>query len=156
MTSQLRVAAILLFAATLGACGTAADETSATVESAEASAGGESSLERFAGDWQVRQFNMVGDSLPTVVIHATADSAGWTAKFPDRDPIPMRVIESSGDLVVTEMGPFPSLLRPGVQVTVQFVNRLQGEELRGHLLAIYDVNGPSAILRGRTQGTRMP
>jgi hypothetical protein len=53
------------------------------------------------------------------------------------------------------MGPFPSVIRPGVQVTVQFINHLYGEELRGHLLAIYNVNGPSAVLRGRTEGRRL-
>ena len=153
MTTHLKIA-LLVCTATLAACGTASTDDTAAADSAQSSTSSDSPLQRFAGDWHLRQWNTVGDTIPSLVLHATADTAGWTAKFPDRDPIPVRVVDASGDLVVTEMGPFPSVIRPGVQVTVQFVTHLYGEELRGHLLAIYNVNGPSAILRGRTEGTR--
>jgi hypothetical protein len=155
MTTQLRSGMVLVYAATLAACGNAAGDRATVADSTQTSSSAESALQRFAGDWELKQWNTGGDTIPTLILHATADTTGWTAKFASRDPIPVRVIDSSGDLVVTEMGPFPSVIRPGVTVTVQFINRLYGTQLRGHLLAIYNVNGPSAIMRGRTEGNRI-
>jgi hypothetical protein len=153
--STLRIFGMILFCTVvLTACGSSTDDGAGATDAVDALAGG-STLERFAGTWELKQWNNVGDTIPTVIIRATADTTGWTAEFPNREPIAVRVIDASGDLVVTEMGPFPSVIRPGVEVTVQFINHLYGEELRGHLLAIYNVNGPSAILRGRTEGRRI-
>lgn len=120
------------------------------------SAGQEEALGRFAGRWQVRSTNEAGDSLPSFLLVATEEATGWTITFPDREPVPARVIDASGDLAVIETDRYESVLRPGVRVRVLFVQRLSGDRLTGRLLAQYDVAGSAAILRGSTEATRVP
>ena len=68
----------------------------------------------------------------------------------------MHIVEASGDLVVTQTDPYESVLRPGVRTTVLFITRVSGDSTSGRLIAMYDVEGSNAILRGFTQGTRQP
>jgi hypothetical protein len=156
-----RRASLLLATLVVLGCGgePAGDEGGAAAApegAAAASADPGETLAKFAGRWQVNARNEVGDSLPSHVLTATADTTGWTITFPDRAPIPVRIIEASGDLVVIETEPYESVLRPGVRVTVQFVERVSGDRTSGRLLALYDVAGSNAILRGVTEGTRQP
>ena len=44
------------------------------------------------------------ESEPT----ATADTSGWTLTFPNRKPVPVRVVAVDGDSIVTEAGPYES------------------------------------------------
>ena len=111
-------------------------------------------LAKFAGTWQVRARNEVGDSLPSHTITATGDTTGWTLGFPNREPIPMRILDASGDLVIAETQPYESVLRPGVRVTVLYFTRVHGDSTSGRLVAMYDVDGANAILRGYTEGVR--
>jgi hypothetical protein len=156
-----RRASVLLSMVVVLGCGgeTEGEEGGAATRSEGAAAtttdpGG--TLAKFAGRWQVTARNEVGDSLPSHVLTATADSTGWTITFPDRPPIPVRIIEASGDVVVMQTEPYESVLRPGVRVTVQFVERVSGDRTSGRLLALYDVAGSNAVLRGVTEGTRIP
>jgi len=57
---------------------------------------------------------------------------------------------------VTETAPYESVLRPGVRTTVLFITRVSGDRTSGRLVAMYDVAGANAILRGFTEGTRQP
>jgi hypothetical protein len=115
------------------------------------------SLADMAGTWKVR--STVEGSENTVVTYdmvVTPDSSGWTITFPNREPIPVRVVAVEGDSVVTEAGPFESALRKGVQVNTHVVSRLQDGKLVGTTVARYQVTGPDTVARLRFEGTRAP
>lgn len=111
------------------------------------------SLSSFAGTWRVRGFNEAGDSIVGYQLVATADTSGWTLQFPNRAAIPMRV-SAAGDSVMTQAGPFESVLRRGVQVWTESVLRLQGDSLVGASVAHYTTTGPDSVLRIRQVATR--
>lgn len=106
-----------------------------------------------AGTWVVQA--MVGPKDSVVVreqIRATAHGKGWTMTFPGRPAIPVRVVASGGDSVVTEAGPYPSALRPGQTVTLlRNVSHYKGDTMTGTFEAHYS---SGEVFRGRTMGTR--
>jgi hypothetical protein len=144
-------------AAVLGGCAktekqTAAD-TSAVADEAPAPAA--ISLADVAGKWHVRGMSQTGDStLVTFELNATPNPSGWTFHFPNRKPIPVRVT-TAGDSIMTEAGPYQSVLRKGVQVTTRGVLRLEGDKLVGTTVARYAGSSRDS-LRVRTEATRMP
>src|SRR5918996_216934 len=69
-----------------------------------------------AGTWTVNATTETGQTVPQYDLIATSDQSGWEIRFPDRDPIPVRVVEVAGDSIVVEAGPYESVLRAGVQV----------------------------------------
>jgi hypothetical protein len=110
-----------------------------------------------AGRWNMRAIPTTGDStLVRYVLAATSSRSGWTVTFPDREPIPVRVIALAGDSLVTEMGPYSSALRKDVMVTTRTVSRLRNDSLVGTFMAGYSTTGPDSLLRGRIEGTRAP
>ncbi len=112
-------------------------------------------LADFAGKWNVRVTPEGGDSaVLNFEMVATGDTAGWTFNFPKRSPVPIRVVAVDGDSVVTEAGPYESVLRKGVQVTTRTVNRLQDGNLVGTTTARYKTSGPDSVLSLRFEGTR--
>lgn len=115
------------------------------------------SLADVAGTWNVRA-TVEGDESKAVTYDmvATADESGWSIKFPDRDPIPVRIVAVEGDSIVSEAGPFESVLRKGVQVNTQVVSRLQDGKLVGVTTARYDVKGADSVTRLNFEGTRAP
>ena len=86
----------------------------------------------------------------------TPDKEGWTLNFPNREPIPIRVVAVEGDSVVSEAGPFESVLRKGVQVSTEVVTRLQGGRLVGTVTAHYRVTGADSVAHLAFEGTRAP
>jgi len=114
------------------------------------------SLTDVAGRWNVRS-TAPGDTAPvTYVLTTTGTRTGWTITFPNRRPIPVRVIEISGDSIITETGSFASVRRPGVQVTrSRTVWRIQNGQLVGTVEARY-ARGPDTLVILRTEGTRVP
>ena len=109
------------------------------------------------GKWAVRSMTESSDS--TVVSYdlvASADPTAWTITFPNRKPVPVRVIAVAGDSIVTEAGPYESVLRKGVQVTVHTVTRLQDGKMVGASVARYVTSGPDSVLHLRFEGTRAP
>ena len=113
------------------------------------------SLASLAGTWAMRTTNERGDStLVTYQMIASADAAGWSFNFPGRAPVPIRVIAVAGDSIVTEAGPYESVLRKGVQVTTHSVIHLQGANLVGTTVAHYQPGGADSVLVLRTEGTR--
>ncbi len=115
------------------------------------------SLADLAGTWSVRTMPEDGDStLVTYRMVIGAEGAGWTINFPDRDPIPVRVLTVEGDSIMSESGPFESVLRKGVQVNTEQVTRLKDGKLVGKTLARYAVSGPDTLRRLRFEGTREP
>ena len=110
-----------------------------------------------AGKWNVKGMNEAGDStLVTYEMTATADTTGWVINFPNRKPVPVRVVSVAGDSIVTEAGPYESVLRKGVQVTTHGVFRLQDGKLVGNTIARYNVKTADSVRIVRTEGTRAP
>jgi len=133
-----------------------ADDTMGEAPPAAAAAGA-ISLADVAGTWNVRTMPESGDStLVTYELVVGADGSGWSINFPNRDPIPARVLAVEGDSIVTEAGPFESVLRKGVQVSTHQVTRLQDGKLVGTTVARYAVSGPDTVRRLRFEGTRAP
>ena len=110
-----------------------------------------------AGTWTMHAMNAAGDStLVTAQMTATATMDGWAFVFAGRDPVPLRVLAVDGDSIVTEMGPYSSALREGVNVTTRSVLRLQNGELVGTFDAHYAVTTPDSVMLGRMHGVRAP
>ena len=115
------------------------------------------SLGDIAGTWTMRTMMEGKDSaLVTYTMVATADPAGWVINFPNRKPLPIRVVAVAGDSVVTESGPYESVLRKGVQVTTRTVSRLRDGHLVGSTVAHYKTTGADSVLNLRAEGTRAP
>jgi hypothetical protein len=66
----------------------------------------------------------------------------------------VRVLAVDADSVVTEAGPYESVLRKGVQVTTTTVTRYQNGALVGTTTARYSA-GPDSVLQLRFEGTRV-
>jgi len=130
----------------------AADSSSATAGPPSATI----SLADLAGTWRVRSVAETGDStLVTYELIATPDPSGWRFKVADRTPVPVRVT-TGGDSIMTEAGPYESVLRKGVQVTLRGVLRRQGDKLIGTTVAHFSGGGADSVLRVRTEATRTP
>ena len=115
------------------------------------------SLADVQGKWKMRAMPETGDStLLQYELNATGDSAGWTTVYPNRQPVPSRVVVIAGDSIVTESGPYSSVLRKGVNVTTRTVYRLQDGKLVGTTVAHYSTAGPDSVRRLRQEGTRAP
>jgi len=114
------------------------------------------SLADLAGTWTVRTMSETSDSvLVEYQMTATADTTGWMIMLPNRPPQAVRVMVS-GDSVMTEVGPFESVLRPGVQVTTRGVSRIVNGEMVGTMVARYAGAGADSVVTLRTRGTRNP
>jgi hypothetical protein len=114
-----------------------------------------SPLAGFAGTWAMRVLSESGDSLASYELDATDTRDGWMIRFPGRDPIPMRVVDAGGDSVVTEAGPYESILRAGVQVTTRAVVHRQGDQLTGSTRAVYAGAGADSVANLRSDGRRI-
>lgn len=113
------------------------------------------SLADVAGVWNVNSMAEASDSvLVSYQMTTTADTAGWAVTFPGREPIPVRGITVAGDSIVSDMGPYESVLRPGVMVSVHTVSRLENGKLVGHFTAHYAGGGADSVFNGRLQGVR--
>ena len=110
-------------------------------------------LSDVAGVWDANSMIGAKDSVvATSVITATADSTGWTMKLEGRDPIPLRIVAMGGDSIVTEAGPYPSILRPGLSVTVlRNVSHYKGDQMWGTFEATYSSGDKFS---GRVSGSR--
>jgi hypothetical protein len=114
-------------------------------------------LADIAGKWSVRTMAESGDStLVSYELVASGDTSGWSLNFPKRKPVPMRVVAVAGDSVVTEAGPFESVLRKGIKVTTNSVLRLQDGKLVGTTTAHYATSGADSVRNLRMEGTRAP
>jgi hypothetical protein len=107
-----------------------------------------------AGKWTVVVKPETGDStLVTYELNATGDASGWTLVLPGQKPVAVRVVEVSGDSIVTEAGPYPSVLRKGAMVSTHTVSRLKDGRLVGTSTAHYS-KGADSVMRVRTEATR--
>jgi hypothetical protein len=99
--------------------------------------------------------SMIGptDSIVTTfVLTIAADGKIAATTFPNREPIPTRIIAMGGDSIVTEAGPYQSVLRAGQTVKMlRIVAHWSGKEMTGTFEAQY-ANGD--VLRGKIRATR--
>lgn len=105
------------------------------------------------GTWNGKSMIGPKDSVVTTyTITIAADGKSGTMVFPNHDPIPLRVVALGGDSVITEAGPYPSVLRPGQTVTLlRTVARVKGNDMTGMFQATY---GNGDVVRGKTAATR--
>jgi hypothetical protein len=112
------------------------------------------SLADVAGKWTMRTMPENGDTtLVTYELVAKSDSSGWVLNLPKRKPVPLKVT-ASGDSLITESGPYESVLRKGVKVTTNSVLRLKDGKLVGTTVAHYATSGPDTVRMLRTEGTK--
>jgi len=106
-----------------------------------------------AGVWDAKTLMGPNDSVvATTVLTTTADDKGWTMTLPGREPIAVRVISKGGDSVVTEAGPYPSILRAGQTVTrLSMISHYSGDQMSGMFWAQYE-SGDKAS--GKVTATR--
>jgi hypothetical protein len=107
-----------------------------------------------AGTWNGR--SMIGPKDSVVVAYVltiAADGKSATMKLPGRDPIPTRVLAMGGDSIVTEAGPYPSILRAGQTVkSLRTVAHYTGNTMTGTFQAQYS-NGD--VVKGTTKARRV-
>jgi hypothetical protein len=152
-----RLIALLSAAALIGCAGEQAD--SDTPEQAADMPGEEMAatiaLADVAGTWSLTAMREADDSvITTYEMMATETTEGWTVTFPDRDPMPAGVDLVDGDSIVIVMGPYESVLRAGVMVTVRSVAWLQDDMMTGTFTARYETTEADSIMQGRIEGTR--
>jgi hypothetical protein len=129
-------------------------DTSAAVEPAPAPPA-PISLAAVAGTYDVVGKNEAGDSsLVTYVLTATADTTGWTLAFPNRKPIPIRIVSVAGDSIVMESGPYESAIKKGVMVTTNTVTRFENGKLVSRTVAHYNVKTPDSVRIVVAEGVR--
>lgn len=152
----MRGIAIALSAALLAACAKKDDAPSAdSAAISPPAAPAAMNLADVAGKWQVDVAPADRDTtLLTYELNTTADTTGWTLTFAGREPLALRVLAVDGDSVVTEVGPYESALRPGVQVTTRSVSRLRGDRLVGTATAHYVTTSADSVVQLRTRGRR--
>jgi hypothetical protein len=110
-----------------------------------------------AGRWNMGILALEGDSVvQTYVLTATDSTGGWSMTFANQPPVPMRVLEMSGDSVVVEAGPYVSVVRQGTQVRTHSVMKLTGDTLHVMTEAHYDVNTADSLQMRHSKGTRAP
>lgn len=162
MTRPLRAALLAFSTALLAACGGDAEvaeqaaPADTTPAAAEAPPGPPVTLADFVGRWDVRSVSDTGDSLPSFILDAAPDSTEWTLTFPGRPPLPVRVISVAGDSIITFVGPYESVIREGVQVTLRSVSRLREGRIEGRGLARYITSASDSLLTLQSVGTRIP
>jgi hypothetical protein len=110
-------------------------------------------LSDVTGKWAIKASVGPNDSVVvTSVMNATANPKTWTLTYPNRDPIPMRVVASGGDSIVTEVGPYPSMLMKGKTVTVlHTVGHYKGDSMTGWFEAHYS---SGEVVKGKEEATR--
>jgi hypothetical protein len=114
------------------------------------------SLGDYAGTWQMQALTEAGDSvLVEYEMVATDGMDGWTITFPEREPMPLRIMSHDGGSIVTEVGPYESLFRPGVMVTTRMTSRLENGTLVGSFTATYETEDADSTLSGQARGTKV-
>jgi hypothetical protein len=151
----MRYLALVCCAGLLIGCGgqqeAASDEMEGEAASMEMASFGD-----YAGTWQMQALTEAGDSvLVEYQMVATDGMDGWTITFPEREPMPLRVMSHDGGSVVTEVGPYESLFRPGVMVITRMTSRVENGTLVGSFTATYETEDADSTLSGQARGTKV-
>jgi hypothetical protein len=152
----MRYLALFCCAGLLFGCGEQQEAASDEMAGEAAPMAEMTSLADYAGTWQMQALTETGDSvLVEYEMVATDGMDGWTITFPDRDPMSVRIVAHEGDSIVTEVGPYESLFRPGVMVTTRSVGRLENGTMVGTFTATYETEEADSILTGQSRGTKV-
>ena len=110
-----------------------------------------------AGNWKINTVPESGPdtSLTTSVLHAAAETTGWTSELPSGKKVPLKVA-TAGDSIMITSDAYSSMRRKGKQVWTESVLRLQDGKLMGVMVAHYVNAGADSVLRLRAEGTRLP
>ena len=147
----MRRLALVLSTVLLAAC--AKPETP---PAADASLAPTINLADVAGTWMAQATAAGSDSVIVMFsMTASADPAGWTMNLTDRDPVPM-TITVSGDSILHSAGPYSSVLRAGVQVSVNGSMRFVDGKLVGPSVAHYAMSGTDSTINLWVTATRVP
>ena len=111
------------------------------------------SLADVAGTWE-GTFTAVGNdtALGMIELNATGEPTGWSMKVANaKTPtewttVPATSVVVEGDAVAVDAGPFPSVLRPGQEVSTRTVYRLEGGNLVGTIEAKYAATNETITL----------
>ena len=141
----MRRVALLITAAAFVACARPAEEPA---EEAAAPAG--LTLADLAGTWNLT--TIVGTDTVYTTMSGTADPASWVMNLENRDPVPLTVMVDADSVVMTG-GPFESVIRAGVMVSVRTVSHLMNGQMMGTLYATY-ADQPDSVRSGPITGTR--
>ena len=131
----------------------AADSSAAAP--ATAATPGTISLADVAGTWTLRSTDAAGGSPTESELTATGDTS-WTWKLANGSTVQVRVVAVGGDSIVTEAGPYESMLRPGIQTRNRTVYRLRDGKLIGTIEAHYALARGDSVAQRRSEGTRVP
>ncbi len=102
------------------------------------------------GDWVGKSMRGNSDSVITEVTTTFgADKKVWV-KFPNRDPLPARMVSMGGDSVVVEVGPYDSITRAGHKVTTRMTSHVRDHKMHGTFSARFD---DGASLTGRSEAS---
>jgi len=107
-----------------------------------------------SGTWNVTSVVGANDSVLIIFALTIApDGKSATMKIPTQDPVPMRILALGGDSLVTEAGPYRSIVRAGESVTLlRTVVYFKDDAMWGTFEARY-ANGD--VVKGRTEATRV-
>ncbi|HET9985027.1 MAG TPA: hypothetical protein VFQ38_15615 [Longimicrobiales bacterium] len=109
------------------------------------------------GKWNVVVMPEGKDTtLLTYVLDASGDTSKWVIVFPKQKPVPIHIVALAGDSVVTEAGPYRSVLRKGMMVRTRAVSRVQNGQMVGTTVAHYKTTKADSVLTLRTSGTKAP
>src|SRR5262249_8889829 len=135
MYRQIRWATILLAVSVMSAAAQQAPASKPAAKAAKPAA----AMKGAAGDWNGKSMIGAEDSVVgTYTWTIAADSKSATIKFPNRDALEARVVAMGGDSIVTEVGPYPSIVRPGETVNLlRTVGHVKGNSMTGTFEAHY-------------------
>jgi hypothetical protein len=129
-----------------------AADTAAMAAPAAPAAPAPISLGDLNGTWKMKTMAEGSDSaLVTYTLEAAP--SGWTLHFPKRPPVATKTT-ADADSIVTDAGPYESVLRKGLMVKTHSVFRLQDGKLVGTTVAHYATKGADSVRNLRSEGTR--
>ncbi len=131
------------------------DQPADTAAVTQAAAPAPLTLASLAGQWTAKTMTANSDTAVTNFSFVITGTGTDTLRLPDRPPVVMRSMVS-GDSLVSEAGPFSSVLRKNVQVHVVTVQRKQGDnKLVGTVTAHY-LGAKKDTVVFRSEATRTP
>jgi hypothetical protein len=114
------------------------------------------SLADVAGTWNVQTAGMGSDSiLTTSTMVATGSMEGWYMVLASGDTVPIRVVAVDADSIVSEAGPFGSVLRQGQMVSTHMVSRMREGKMITRMTATYQGGGADSVAQFRSAGTKV-
>jgi len=107
-----------------------------------------------AGTWTIESAVKTAagkDTTVTSELVVAADGKSLVTNLAGRDPIPTRIVARGGDSLVTEAGPFQSVVRAGQTVTTRETLHFKGDNVSGTIEARY---AGGDVVKGSIKGTR--